>query len=448
MKRVLAALALAASSLAHAEEASSPLSALALTGRVFTDVYAPAKDLDTSSYRQASASVWLQGDPQLGEHGSARFILTGDAIENDTPSALGGSSRQFRLGLREGYFGYAKNGWEFRFGKQILPWGKSDAINPTDLLGAKDYTFFNPDEEVRRLGPLALWLNWTPAQGNSPFNFTLIAIPVFAQSRLLVPSTAVPSGFTLSGTPQAPAQTLGNTETAFKAGYAASSWDVSAFVFRGFNHIPEFAITGTTVSPTTGLPTAFTVGQVFHRYRAAGGDTSFTSGNWIFRGETAYVWTENDDGANPLVQPSHWDSVAGVERPIGDDFRVQAQFVYRYFPSYGAPSTASASDPITAAARQGIARANALLLTYQDKSRPGATFRFSYSNESSGIDAELFVLGNFVGGDYLIRPKASYAWTQALRTTLGIDWYGGPADRPLGSMKAFNSVFAEGKYSF
>ena len=56
--------------------------------------------------------------------------------------------------------------------------------------------------------------------------------------------------------------------------------------------------------------------------------------------------------------------------------------------------------------------------------------------------------GNFIGGDYLIRPKFSYAFTDALKGTLGMDYYGGPMDRPLGQLQVFNSVFVEGKYSF
>jgi hypothetical protein len=240
----------------------------------------------------------------------------------------------------------------------------------------------------------------------------------------------------LAATPTAPAQTLGHSETALKAAYNGQGWDASLLVFRGYNHLPEFELTS-----VTGTPPALTanVSQVFHRIKAMGGDGSYTAGAWIFRLETAYVWTENNDGSNPMIQPSRWDSVLGVERPLGDDFRIQLQGVYRYIPAF--------TDPALATQPQ-IAQANALLLGYQFKSRPGATFRVAYSNERNGIDAELFMVGNFVGGDYLIRPKGSYHWTESLTTTLGLDYYGGPADRPLGSLQPFNSLFLEAKYVF
>lgn len=139
-----------------------------ISGRLFTDIYFPATNLDTSGYLQSSATLWLQGDPRLGEYGSAHFVLSGDQIENNSVSAFDGSGAQFLITLREGYVTYARNGWEFRMGQQIIPWGKSDAINPTDFLTAKNYTIFNPDEEVRRVGAVSLWLTWTPDHGNSP----------------------------------------------------------------------------------------------------------------------------------------------------------------------------------------------------------------------------------------------------------------------------------------
>ena len=424
------------------------LPTLPISGRVFSDIYFPANNTDTSNYRQSSASLWLQGDPRLGDYGSARFILTGDEIQNNTVSAVGGTGSQFRVGLREGYASYVRSGWDFRFGQQIIPWGKSDAINPTDFLSAKDYTFFNPDEEVRRLGSVSMMLAWTPAQGNSPVTITFVGTPIFTGSKLLIPPSAVPAGITLTGGQQMPPQILGNTETALKISYAASRWDASVSVFRGFNHTPEFAVLSSTTNPATGLPASFNVGQTFHAIRAVGGDASLTWGKLILRGETSYTWTENDNGLNALIQPSHWDSVIGIERPINNDFRVQAQFVYRVYPLWSNPALAAGPDPLTTQVDQGIAAANAELLAYQDPNRPGATFRISYSNETNGLDAEIFLLGNFVGGDYLVRPKLSYHWTDALLTTLGLDWYGGPTNRPLGSMQVFNSVFAEAKYTF
>jgi hypothetical protein len=170
------------------------------------------------------------------------------------------------------------------------------------------------------------------------------------------------------------------------------------------------------------------LGFTFHHTRALGADGSFTSGKWIFRAESAYVWTETD----PLVEPAHWDSVIGVERPLGDDFRIQAQIYVRTHPSY--------LDPVGP-----VASANALLQGYQYATRESFTLRTSYTHES--WEAEFFLLAN-VQGDYLARPKATYSVSDALKATAGLDWYAGPDDRTLGAMKAYSSVFLEGKFLF
>lgn len=103
---------------------------------------------------------------------------------------------------------------------------------------------------------------------------------------------------------------------------------------------------------------------------------------------------------------------------------------------------------MTAYVNRQVANANALLLNYQDRYRPASTLRVSYNNDQHGIEAEIFAWLNFVGGDYLIRPKLAYAMTDALKLTLGFDGFYGPEDRPLGSLRAYRSLFVEAKYGF
>jgi hypothetical protein len=408
----------------------------ALSGRVFTDVYVPTREEPTQTpLRQASTSIWIQADPKVGTRSSAHFTLTGDYFE----TSLDGNPdvRKLRMGLREAYVNYAYQGLEFKVGRQIVPWGKSDAINPTDVLPAKDYTFFNPDEEVRRIGATSALIAWTPDKGRSPFTLTTVWTPVFPQTRLLISPSSIPRdpSVTVTTTPVSPKASLTNSDLAIRVSYAGDGWDFAALVFRGYNHMPEFKAEGLSVFP------------VFNQVRVLGGDFSFTSGAWVFRGESAYVWTQNDDGNNRFVQPNHWDTVLGVERPVGDDWRAQVQFVARLHTEYQDILEPDPSFPADTLNRETI-KANALLLGYQFETRTGLTFRLAYSPSKSDVEAELFTIGNFMGGDYLLRPKLTYAWTDALKLTLGAEYYAGPVNRPLGSLQFYNSVFFETKYSF
>ena len=101
---------------------------------------------------QDSASLWLEGDPELRREWRRALHPHRERDPKLNRFGVGSPASQFNVGLREAWISYAKNGWEAKLGQQIIPWGKSDIINPTDFLTAKNYTFFNPDQEVRRLG--------------------------------------------------------------------------------------------------------------------------------------------------------------------------------------------------------------------------------------------------------------------------------------------------------
>ncbi|MBI2711555.1 MAG: hypothetical protein HYX41_01655 [Bdellovibrio sp.] len=412
-----------------------------VSGRIFSDFYIPTGNFFNGSLQQISGSAWLQLDPKVGEGTSAHLILTADQIAASSVSGKGG----FSPGVREGYVHYFKSGWNVRMGKMILPWGKSDGVNPTDFLTAKDYGFFNPDDEVRRIGAVSVLLSWTPSSGNSPFTFTFVGTPVFPQSVLLLAPGQIPSGLSGVSTIQSPATTLSNSELALKVAYSGEGWDASVLVFKGWNHLPEIGVNSVSISGTT--PTV-SVSQGFHQYRALGGDSSVSFGKYVLRGEAAYVWTENGDGQNPMIQPSHLDAVVGLERGIGDDFRVQTQFLIRYFPYFTPPSQATDPNPVMAFVYQQVAGVNALIQNYQDVWRPAASFRLSYSNDQNRLAGEVFLLGNFLGGGLLLRPEVTYRLSDSLKATLGLNYYAGPADRPLGVLAPYNALYTELKYVF
>lgn len=393
---------------------------LDLGGRIFSDVYLPVEQPSDRALRQAGTSLWIDGRSALGETSSGKFTLAADLLEAaDTPG--------FRAGLREAWLKQTLGDWELRAGKQILPWGKSDAVNPTDYLTAKDYTFFNPDEETRRLGATSTRVTWTPSSG---FSTQLVWTPVAPHSSFLVPAELLPAGFTRSAF-SPPTANLSNSEVAFKAEVTGDGWDLGASAFRGLNHLPflaERSRAGTILAPQVDL------GQELQGVVAGGLDASAASGSWIWRIETAYVLTR--------TRQDHWDAVLGIERPLGDRFRIHAQLLWRLLPEFSEPG--DVADPLTAA----IARANAMLQGFQYRQREGATFRISYESPGTELRIEFFAMGYFRGGDYYAQPRVSYGLSDALRASVGLDWYGGPRDRTLGSLQEFKSAFTELKYQF
>jgi len=159
---------------------------LPLSGRIFSDVYIPTQNnYPSRSLQQLSTSLWLQSDPKLTDSTSARILFEGNAFDANY-SYLSGNTNVSHIEpqLREGYVSYSKIGFDLKVGKQIIPWGKSDAFNPTDYHTAKNFQFLNPDDEVRRQGSGSLLASITPDEGSSPWNLTGVFTPIIAQSRL------------------------------------------------------------------------------------------------------------------------------------------------------------------------------------------------------------------------------------------------------------------------
>lgn len=431
------ALAPAPASVASAAEGSPSMS---LRGRIFTDVYAPLTEVSQKSLNFVGTSAWLVADPKLDEDTSARLILETNLTES---SGSGGDADTLiaQVTLREAYASYSRGSWDLRFGRQIIPWGKSDGINPTDFLGAKDFRRFNPDDEIKRIGGTALKAAFTPDQGASPLTVTAVWQPVFPRSRFLVAPESVPASVVFLND-QFPTRNLTNSELALRATYFTPGWDLSLTGFHGWNHLPEYAFAQINSSAQV------EIAPNYHRIRAVGFDFSKTFSEWILRLESAYTWTENDAGINPVIEPSHFDSVLGLEKTFGEYVRLQVQGILRYHPSYSPPSEASGATPLVENINRQVAALNALLQGYQLQRREGASFRLAYTNEKAGWEVEGAAVGYFESRDYLLRPKVTRSFTDTFKASVGLDFYGGPEDTQFGALHYYNSLYFEAKYSF
>jgi hypothetical protein len=425
----------------HAETGASD-SSFTVGGRLYTDHYFATRS--NSGYRngiiQSSVSGWLDFQSNLSQRTSFQAIGQFDIFARNMTS----NDRATISGrVREGVFTFQTESIQFKIGQQIIPWGKSDGVNPTDYFSSKDYTLLNPDEEVKRQGAPAMMLSLTPKQGTSPITFTGVFQAAYPQQKLMIPDRAVPTGIQFTKYASAPELFREESmEYGGKIAYLGNTFDLSLSVFRGVNHFSQYIY---DVSQNRVIPQNFL-------QSAVGGDFSFTSGDFVVRGESAYFVPDQGPANSALyriVQPSHWDTIIGVERGFLDDFRAQVQFLYRYHFDYQDPSTITTPSPVLTQIQQTVARANALLLNFQRESNPGATFRIGYASDSSDWTADLFLVGYFAKGyDYLLRPQVSYKPGEGWKLMAGADLYGGNESRPLGALRNNSSLFLEGRYVF
>lgn len=400
-----------------------------ISGRTFAYVRAP---VDGGDFQQVSASVLLSARPRFNDAASAAFEL---AFE-DAAVALSGAEG-LRVYAREAYVSLRRRGWLVRAGHQIQPWGASDVVNPTDFLTARDYRFFAADPEHTRRGALALLLSHATPR----LEVKLVVTPRFPASRVLIPTSALPAGVSL-GEPEHIPAAVDNTEVAAKVKVAGGGWDVAVVGFRGWNHTPELELVSAT-------DTELVLRHTHRRIVAAGLDASASVGKLVFRLEASYVVpTDNADGADATRLPPVAAAVLGVERPLGQRLRAQAQLLARAYPQWTDPATVRGPDDATTAARRGLAASNALLLDYQDAQRPAATLRLAYQSEEGRLEAEIFGAMNLVGRDFLVRPLIGWRPVEPVTLQVGVDVYGGPRDRPLGALEDFGGAFGQVTYVF
>ena len=426
---------------ARGSEAETPHDVFTLNGRTYTDAYIlTSPKTNANNLEQFSGSIWFDLNYRPTSDLGAHVVEQLDFFAQDLNHPNSGSVQS---NLREAYVSYSKPGHEIKVGQQIIPWGKSDGVNPTDYFTAKNYTLLNPDDEVKRIGAPALHYNFTPDQGNSPLNFEVVVQAYYPQMKLLIPDTAIPNGLQFQKYPNTPTAFQGNSmEYGFKLSYLKSDYDFSISAFKGFSQYPEYIFN----------PRTLAVSPINPAERAFGADASFTTGAYIVRLESAVHILDNGSSSDPLyglVEPNHWDSVIGVERPFLTDFRIQVQFLYRYHLEYEDPSLNASPVPMLNQIQQTVAQANALILNYQRQSNPGATLRLSYSNETSNWSGDIFLLGYFGGGqDHLLRPQIGYTPVTNLKLQAGLDLYGGAESRPLGALHDRSDAFFEAKYQF
>lgn len=399
-----------------------------ISGDTFAYVRAP---FERGDFQQVSASIWLRARPRLTDATSAGLELSLDRIET---AVVGGP--RFRAALREAYVSMRKHGWMLRVGQQIIPWGSSDAVNPTDVLTAHDYSFFVVETEKTRNGAMSMLLSkaWSHVEAS------VVATPRHPATVLLIPPSVLPQGVTIAEA-AAYEPKLENTEVAAKLKFSGRKWDFAWMAFRGFNHTPELEVVSADDMGTV-------LRQTHHRIYVAGVDGSASLGKLVARIEAAFVRTENNDGKDPTIQPTYAFGVFGLERPLGDRVRVQAQAIARSYPRWTELDNVTGPDPATTGALQLVAAANALLLDYQNRDRPSGTLRIAYLSAEQRLAVEVFGAMNFRGRDYLVRPLIGWRPTDAVNLQVGAELYRGPETRPLGALHQFSGGFLQSSFTF
>lgn len=344
--------------------------------------------------------------------------------------------------LREGYVEVARERWELRVGKQVIAWGRADEINPTDVVTPKDFLLLLPEGQAGyRYGVSGVRTDYflTPTVRASA-----VYVPFFSPS--VIPLSDLPPG--VRARERLPAIRLEDGSAGVKLDSSGGRVDASLAYFYGFNLLPEIHVERAAVDPATGAARA-DIALAHARQHMIGADFATALGRFGYRGEVAYVHTDNAHGRRAGEVAPHLGYVLGVERSFFDNLSVIVQFVGRWVPERPDPARALADpDPVRGRARFLAARETAVLNQQLDGVQNGWSARLDKKFWSDTLDVELLSLHYVERNDFFLRPKIAYELADGWRATIGGEIFHGPRRSLLGRVERNTGAFVELMYSF
>jgi hypothetical protein len=335
-----------------------------------------------------------------------------------------GDGGETQLKLLEGYLTWHIGKVDVRAGRQIVPWGRADGINPTDNLTPRDFKILLPFEEDQRFGLWALKVDYALT---SDYTFTAFATPWFEPAKV--------PGVNAATTERRPESSFANTEFALKFNKTGGAVDWSLSYFHGYSPLPSaHLLTIGENGPILELR--------YDKIDVVGADFARNYGRYGFRGELAYFFTSDDAGRDPFVKNPYLFLVLGGDRTFFDNLNINLQFVGRWVNNYTDP------DDITDSVMRLVAQQNAIAGGQQDRFSYGLSSRVGKKWFNDTLEAEILVFADFTRLSSYVRPLITYAFTDHLKSTIGADLYYGENQTVFGQLKRNQNVFVEMRYSF
>jgi hypothetical protein len=330
--------------------------------------------------------------------------------------------------VTEAYLDATSKRLDLRLGKQIVAWGRADALNPTDVVTPRDYTVMLPFDEDQRTG---IWGLRSDYYVDPDLSLTFFVSPDFAPSRL--PLVNGPSHSFVFEEPQRPPY-RGQFAARLNSSKGEMDWSVSAF--RGYSLFPQ-------AERSEQLPGG--ASRTLMRYPVItmlGADVAKNFGRFGFRFEGAYIHPENREQQEQIGMKPYLYLVGGADRTFLSNLNVNFQLFGRWM-RHG-PLWHEFTDP---GLRQA-ARINSLTFVQTHRQTFGYTMRVANTWRNDTLEAELFIQHYFRQGGTYVQPMIRYAVNDAVKLTAGAQWYFGNAESLLGSMKKNRNLFLEMRYSF
>lgn len=326
---------------------------------------------------------------------------------------------------REAYLAYRDGPVDLKMGLQIVAWGRTDVLNPTDNLTPFRYNWLTMTDEEQRLGSFGFRLGYRTAYGR----VTAVILPLFRPS-------VSPLGDTnpvriSEHKPNDPVNTVG---LKFEQDGSTVEWSIS------YLHGPSLR---PNLVPTSDFERSLQADLRHPKSNVFGADLSAPWRSIIIRAEAAYSRYSNCcevDGVD-FRRHDNLFVVAGVEKALPGQLRLIGQvFEKRFFDVQGKPVVGSPLRELALGAS-----------TLNDESRrslTGLSFGLYPSQLATAYSATLDGAWIFQTKDFVLRPRFHWILTEAVSINLVGDIYHGDDRAPFGRLHRNSLFMANLQYSF
>lgn len=317
--------------------------------------------------------------------------------------------------MRELYADFSADELTVTLGRQKIVWGRADALNPTDYFGARNYTRIVAEDDDQRLGVDALRLRY----GIGPGAFEVVVEP---RSRsTTIPTRERPGVFIDHGV-----KGVRHRSWALRYGVEGAGIDGAITYYDGYDRLPDITPLGVSGG-------ALRLAELNPRIRSLGLDFATSAAGLVWRGEVAYMRTDDRDGSALFLRNRQLFTVGGVERTFAGELGVYAQLFAKRVFDYRPP--ASLPDPRLAA----VAAFGMAVVDQASEDRHGLTLKVT-KKWSDTWGAELSVVVAWPQHDTIVRSQVSYRSERNYRVVLGVDVFRGPATSTFGQLRDNSGV--------
>ncbi len=351
--------------------------------------------------------------------------------------------------LKEVYAGYQSDKFDLFLGNQIVTWGRTDGLNPTNNITPNDYFFLTSDMDDQKLSNFMLRMKY---RFTSVIDIELIGIPFYSPSNYRF--DLFDTGESVSyGEATLPEKSFGNSSFATRLNFEFPKIGFSVSYFRG--HDPFYGFNVQSIDFTTGVPLVTNTATPYLK-NTIGIDFALPISSWILRGEAAYNIT-NDYEQLMYVPNPDIAYVVGVEHNFCGITTI-LQYVGKYTLDFTELQQLVLTDPANPLAQMQYtekmiihesALFNRKIFCQQEKTNHAVVLSLNKALAYDTWNVELAGYYNITSEELMIRPKVTWKITDALAASLGGSYMTGQDNTIFDySAPVLSGVFAELKATF